>query len=101
MLIASKTSILSLPFIQNLNFNFPNLKTLASWRQAGKMGESSGYKEYLAGLLAGVATVITGHPFDTVKVKLQKHNTEAQGIKYKNGLHCAARILQAEGVCFF
>jgi len=32
------------------------------------MGETFAYKEYLAGLLAGVATVITGHPFDTVKV---------------------------------
>ena len=29
---------------------------------------TSGYKEYVAGLLAGVATVATGHPFDTVKV---------------------------------
>ncbi|XP_021835588.1 mitochondrial arginine transporter BAC1 isoform X3 [Spinacia oleracea] len=55
------------------------------------------YKEYLAGLIAGVATVIIGHPFDTVKVKLQKHNTELHGVKYKNGLHCAARILQNEG----
>nr|GMD11494.1 mitochondrial arginine transporter BAC1 isoform X1 [Ipomoea batatas] len=62
------------------------------------MGESSGYKDYVAGMLAGVATVIVGHPFDTVKVKLQKHNTSADGIKYKNGLHCAARILKAEGV---
>ncbi|GAB4826980.1 Mitochondrial arginine transporter bac1 [Ancistrocladus abbreviatus] len=35
---------------------------------------------------------------DRSKVKLQKHNTEAHGIKYKNGLHCAARILQNEGV---
>ncbi|KAG6391990.1 hypothetical protein SASPL_146192 [Salvia splendens] len=32
-------------------------------------GFSSGYKEYVAGMLAGVATVIVGHPFDTVKVK--------------------------------
>uniref|UniRef100_A0A5B6Z6I3 Mitochondrial arginine transporter BAC1 n=1 Tax=Davidia involucrata TaxID=16924 RepID=A0A5B6Z6I3_DAVIN len=62
------------------------------------MGESSSYKEYLAGLLAGLATVITGHPFDTVKVKLQKHNTEALGIKYRSGLHCTARILNTEGV---
>ncbi|KAK9267945.1 hypothetical protein L1049_010382 [Liquidambar formosana] len=64
------------------------------------MGESStsGYKEYVAGLLAGVATVIIGHPFDTVKVKLQKHNTEAHGLKYKSGLHCTARILKSEGV---
>ncbi|CAN1129620.1 Mitochondrial arginine transporter BAC1 [Linum perenne] len=56
------------------------------------------YKEYLAGLLAGVSTVIIGHPFDTVKVKLQKHNTEAHGVKYRNGLDCSARILQTEGV---
>jgi solute carrier family 25 carnitine/acylcarnitine transporter 20/29 len=35
------------------------------------MGETSAYKDYLAGLLAGVATVITGHPFDTVKVTTQ------------------------------
>lgn len=34
------------------------------------MAESSSYKEYVAGLLAGVATVITGHPFDTVKVHI-------------------------------
>ncbi|KAH0699720.1 hypothetical protein KY284_013935 [Solanum tuberosum] len=62
------------------------------------MEASSGYKDYVAGLVAGVATVITGHPFDTVKVKLQKYNTEAGGAKYKNGLHCATRILQTEGV---
>ncbi|XP_051128925.1 mitochondrial arginine transporter BAC1 [Andrographis paniculata] len=66
------------------------------------MGESAGfgaiYKEYVAGMLAGVATVIVGHPFDTVKVKLQKHNTEANGMKYKNGLDCTARILKIEGV---
>lgn len=64
------------------------------------MGENStsSYKEYVAGLIAGVATVITGHPFDTVKVKLQKHNTEAHGLKYRSGLHCTARILKTEGV---
>ncbi|XP_073281239.1 mitochondrial arginine transporter BAC1 [Primulina huaijiensis] len=62
------------------------------------MGEVSGYKEYLAGMLAGVSMVIVGHPFDTVKVKLQKHNTEGNGMKYKSSLHCTTRILQTEGV---
>ncbi|KAI6705172.1 hypothetical protein NL676_008134 [Syzygium grande] len=62
------------------------------------MVASSGYKEYVAGFVAGVATVVTGHPFDTVKVKLQKHNTEVGEIKYRNGLHCAARVLKTEGV---
>ncbi|CAN0853086.1 Mitochondrial arginine transporter BAC1 [Linum grandiflorum] len=57
------------------------------------------YKEYLAGLLAGVSTVAIGHPFDTVKVKLQKHNTEAHGVKYRNAFDCTARILQTEGAC--
>ncbi|XP_042519375.1 mitochondrial arginine transporter BAC1 isoform X2 [Macadamia integrifolia] len=62
------------------------------------MAEASAYKEYLAGLAAGIATVVVGHPFDTVKVKLQKHNTEAHGIKYRNALHCTSRILKNEGV---
>ncbi|KAK6932592.1 Mitochondrial substrate/solute carrier [Dillenia turbinata] len=62
------------------------------------MPESSSYQDYVAGLLAGVATVAIGHPFDTVKVKLQKYNTEAHGIKYRNGLHCASRVLRTEGV---
>ncbi|KAE8652721.1 hypothetical protein Csa_013258 [Cucumis sativus] len=84
------------------------------------MGDTSSYKDYVAGLIAGVATVIIGHPFDTVKlreneidcnsnrvyisgfdldaVKLQKHNTESRGITYRGGLHCTARILKTEGV---
>ncbi|GFZ06198.1 mitochondrial substrate carrier family protein [Actinidia rufa] len=64
------------------------------------MTERESYKDYVAGLLAGVATVIIGHPFDTVKVKLQKYNTDAQGVKYRSGLHCTARILKTEGVCY-
>lgn len=62
------------------------------------MGENSGYKHYVAGLVSGVSMVIVGHPFDTVKVKLQKHNTEANGFKYRSGLHCTTRILKTEGV---
>ncbi|KAF4368364.1 hypothetical protein F8388_019081 [Cannabis sativa] len=63
-----------------------------------QMGGTPAYKEYVAGLLAGVSTVAIGHPFDTVKVKLQKHNTEAHGIQYKNGWHCTTRILRTEGI---
>ena len=32
------------------------------------MGAGDAAKDYAAGFAAGVATVITGHPFDTVKV---------------------------------
>ncbi|XP_015956445.1 mitochondrial arginine transporter BAC1 isoform X2 [Arachis duranensis] len=58
---------------------------------------ASGYKEYVAGLIAGVATVAIGHPFDTVKVKLQKHNTGQHVVRYRSGLHCTTRILKTEG----
>ncbi|KVI01002.1 Mitochondrial carrier domain-containing protein [Cynara cardunculus var. scolymus] len=32
-----------------------------------EMGDNSGYKHYIAGLVSGVSMVIVGHPFDTVK----------------------------------
>jgi len=40
-----------------------------------EISTSSGYKDYVAGLLAGVAAVATGHPFDTVKVRLLFHSS--------------------------
>ncbi|KAJ6816321.1 mitochondrial arginine transporter BAC1 [Iris pallida] len=55
-------------------------------------------KEYVAGFAAGVATVIVGHPFDTIKVKLQTHNTKTQVKEYKNAIHCTSQILRSEGV---
>lgn len=46
------------------------------------MGESSGfhtgYKEYVAGMLAGVSMVVVGHPFDTVKVSLSLSNAHTE-----------------------
>lgn len=32
------------------------------------MGTGEAAKEYVAGFAAGLAMVITGHPFDTIKV---------------------------------
>jgi len=45
--------------------------TNSRFKQVRAMEEisGSGYKEYVAGCLAGVAAVASGHPFDTVKVK--------------------------------
>ncbi|KAG0612914.1 hypothetical protein M758_6G062100 [Ceratodon purpureus] len=54
-------------------------------------------KDYLAGLAAGVATVLIGHPFDTVKVKLQTQNTDAHSQKYRNAIQCTSHILKTEG----
>ncbi|CAA6671999.1 unnamed protein product [Spirodela intermedia] len=61
----------------------------------GDAGDVS--KEYAAGFAAGIATVVTGHPFDTVKVKLQAHNTKGKKV-YNNAFQCTVRILSNEGV---
>ncbi|KAK3164417.1 hypothetical protein QOZ80_1AG0017800 [Eleusine coracana subsp. coracana] len=61
-------------------------------------GAADAAKEYAAGCAAGIAQVVVGHPFDTVKVKMQAHNTTAQGKVYKNAFHCTSRILLDEGI---
>ncbi|KAK3023025.1 hypothetical protein RJ639_044815 [Escallonia herrerae] len=43
-------------------------------------------------------SVFIGLNIYTFQVKLQKHNAEANKMKYKNGMHCTARILKTEGV---
>ncbi|MCO5558799.1 hypothetical protein L7F22_012386 [Adiantum nelumboides] len=55
-------------------------------------------KDYAAGFAAGVATVIVGHPFDTVKVKLQTQNTEVNMARYKNAAHCILSISKSVGL---
>lgn len=67
-------------------------------RPSEEMVSGDAAKEYVAGFAAGIAMVITGHPFDTVKVKLQAHNTKTQVKEYRNALHCTTRILSTEGV---
>ncbi|KAJ0966201.1 hypothetical protein J5N97_027339 [Dioscorea zingiberensis] len=62
------------------------------------MSAGEAAKEYAAGFVAGVATVIVGHPFDTVKVKLQAYNTNTQVKEYKNAWQCTSQILRTEGV---
>lgn len=59
-------------------------------------GESIGGKavtELFAGVVAGGANVVSGYPFDTVKVRLQAE----QGV-YKGPWHCFTSILRKEGV---
>lgn len=55
-------------------------------------------KDYAAGFAAGVATVLIGHPFDTVKVKLQTQNTEVSTVRYRNAANCILAILKTEGL---
>ncbi|CAI5457962.1 unnamed protein product [Closterium sp. Yama58-4] len=65
-------------------------------------------KDFTAGVAAGVALVVTGHPFDTVKVKLQASNV-ANGTspasqaslgapRYRSAWQCTSHILRTEGI---
>mmetsp|Transcript_3612 Transcript_3612/g.10852 ORF Transcript_3612/g.10852 Transcript_3612/m.10852 type:complete len:296 (-) Transcript_3612:67-954(-) len=50
--------------------------------------------DYVSGVIAGSAAILTGYPFDTVKVRLQS----LKGASYRGPLHCALHILRHEGI---
>lgn len=52
--------------------------------------------DFLAGCAGGVAGVLVGHPFDTVKVRLQVQNAEKP--QYRGTLHCFQTIIRQESV---
>ncbi|KAK4054313.1 Mitochondrial carrier protein ymc2 [Microbotryomycetes sp. JL221] len=52
-------------------------------------------KELLAGTFGGIGQVLSGQPFDMVKVRLQSSNT------YSGALECASSILKQEGPLAF
>lgn len=67
-------------------------------------GETAPTKEFLAGGFGGVCLVITGHPFDTVKVRLQTMRPSLKKNKkpmYAGTLDCAKKILVKEGLSGF
>ncbi|XP_065833103.1 mitochondrial basic amino acids transporter-like isoform X2 [Oscarella lobularis] len=52
--------------------------------------------DFLAGWCGGVTAVIVGHPFDTVKIRLQ---TQAfGGPKYNGTFHCFSSIIRQESI---
>ncbi|XP_063097489.1 mitochondrial basic amino acids transporter isoform X1 [Cavia porcellus] len=52
--------------------------------------------DFLAGCAGGVAGVLVGHPFDTVKVRLQVQSEEKP--QYRGTLHCFQSIIRQESV---
>uniref|UniRef100_A0A7N9CEP2 Solute carrier family 25 member 29 n=1 Tax=Macaca fascicularis TaxID=9541 RepID=A0A7N9CEP2_MACFA len=52
--------------------------------------------DFLAGCAGGVAGVLVGHPFDTVKVRLQVQSMEKP--QYRGTLHCFKSIIKQESV---
>ncbi|KAK7951618.1 uncharacterized protein PG986_007346 [Apiospora aurea] len=52
------------------------------------------YKGFVAGVFSGIAKLSVGHPFDTIKVRLQ--TTDAT--RFSGPLQCVAQTLRNEGV---
>ncbi|CAG5075807.1 Similar to colt: Congested-like trachea protein (Drosophila melanogaster) [Cotesia congregata] len=53
-------------------------------------------KYFLSGGVGGIFTVITGHPLDTIKVRLQT-SSGANGVLYTGTWDCAKKIARNEG----
>ena len=51
-------------------------------------------KEFVAGTMGGWAQVVTGHPFDTIKVRLQ---TQPDPPRFRNASDCVRVTLKEEG----
>ena len=49
--------------------------------------------DFVAGYAGGVCGVLVGHPFDTVKIRLQ-----TRGHLYKSGTHAFKSIFKTEGI---
>jgi solute carrier family 25 carnitine/acylcarnitine transporter 20/29 len=53
-------------------------------------------KYFISGGFGGVCTVLVGHPFDTIKVRLQ--TTALTGQHYNGMYDCASKTIAREGV---
>nr|CDS30257.1 mitochondrial carnitine:acylcarnitine carrier [Hymenolepis microstoma] len=62
--------------------------------------KSGNLKSFLAGGFGGMCTVIIGHPFDTIKVRLQTmpHFGPNQVPLYRDAFDCAYKTVKNEGV---
>lgn len=58
------------------------------------------FKNFVSGGFGGVCCVATGHPFDTVKVRLQTMPVPAPGEQplFKGAMDCVAKTVTKEGV---
>jgi len=66
-----------------------------------EMKRAEPYANLLAGGVGGLASLVVGHPFDTVKVRLQTMRACEGGasLPYANARDCFLKIVRHEGVC--
>ncbi|KAK9452079.1 mitochondrial carrier domain-containing protein [Limtongia smithiae] len=55
--------------------------------------EKHGYVGFLAGMCSGVTKILVGHPFDTIKVRLQTSTTD----QFKGTWDCFSKTVKLEG----
>jgi len=70
---------------------------------AASKNESSGYnaiKDIASGTMGGVAQVLSGHPLDTIKVRLQTQQPDpvTGEMPFKNMMDCARKTFAGEGL---
>ncbi|KAJ2462365.1 hypothetical protein GGI03_004517 [Coemansia sp. RSA 2337] len=58
-----------------------------------RSGANGGWKDFVAGSLAGAAQVAVGHPLDTIKVRMQ-----IGGAAFSGPIDCLARTVRSEGI---
>lgn len=59
--------------------------------------ESSGFRSFIAGLSAGMASTVAGYVPDTIKVRLQTQPL-SEPVRYKGAVDCAVRMVREEGM---
>ncbi|RDA85812.1 hypothetical protein CP532_5758 [Ophiocordyceps camponoti-leonardi (nom. inval.)] len=67
---------------------------MASSSAADTASARSNYKGFVAGIFSGAAKLSVGHPFDTVKVRLQTTTTS----RFSGPLQCLVETVRHEGV---
>lgn len=62
--------------------------------QPAKTALSGNYKGFVAGIFSGLAKLSVGHPFDTIKVRLQT----SERTQFRGPVDCVVQTLRKEGI---
>ncbi|KAH6630896.1 mitochondrial carrier domain-containing protein [Chaetomium sp. MPI-SDFR-AT-0129] len=72
----------------------PNPATSSASAAQPPTTSNKNYKGFVAGVFSGIAKLSVGHPFDTIKVRLQTTSTT----RFSGPLQCLAQTLRHEGL---
>ena len=70
------------------------LKEPSSKNEPTKILPGSNYKGFVAGVFSGIAKLSVGHPFDTIKVRLQT----SQKSQFSGPIDCLLQTIRKEGI---